>query len=74
MGGGRVNRSWCMGVVSHSYGWLCVSMDGASVGRHAGQNQEGGRMSRVRNNSRVPGGDTDNIRSHRLSGAQLWAG
>ena len=26
--GGRVDHSWCMGVVSHGYGWLGEGRDG----------------------------------------------
>ena len=28
MEGGRVDHSWCMGVVSHGYGWLGEGRDG----------------------------------------------
>ena len=40
MEGGRVNRSWCLGVVGHRYGELgCLVME-VVVGMHAGQRQE----------------------------------
>ena len=41
MESGRVNHSWCMGVVSHSYGGLGGSREEVVVGRHAGQSQDG---------------------------------
>ena len=41
MEGGRVIHSWCICVVSHSYGVLGGAGVEVMVGRHAGQIQEG---------------------------------
>ena len=39
--GGRVNHSWCIGVLSRSYVGVGRGRDGVAAGRHAVQSQEG---------------------------------
>ena len=39
---GQVNHKWCMGAVSHTYGWLCGSVMEVVVDKHARQSQGGG--------------------------------
>ena len=56
-----VDHSWCMGIVGHSLGGLGGAAMEVVVGR---------RWS----TSRVRGGDTDDIRSHRPPGGQIWIG
>ena len=58
-----------MNVVSHSYGGMCEVEIQVFVGKHAEQTQEG-LVRRCTSKCKVK---TDDARSHRLPGAQLWA-
>ena len=70
--GGRVNHSWCIGIVGHSHGMLDEAGMEMVVGEHVGQSQQvWSHVGICRCTSRVRDEESDDARSHRLPGAQL---
>ena len=77
MEGGRVSYSWCMCVVGYGHGGFGEGKDGGG-GWYACGWKKGGLLVVCREMpehfSRAKWSGTDDNRSHRRPGAQLWVG